>query len=433
MTNEVRVNTSMTLEDMGTELTTALGAAAEQFWQENPLQALIRSEELSRAEGQPQITPSGIRFPEPKERLDQSDAMKQVQDAGVDLEIGERGITKEALEILISRKREENKRQALIQSAPSGFWSGAAQFGTGLAVSLADPINIASAFIPVVGTARYTSMLAKAGSTVARAGVRARVGAASGVVGAIAVEPLVLLPMMQEQADYGLYDSFLNITFGGVLGGGLHAGAGAIGDVIAKASPQAKSDVLKAAVGQMMDEGQVDVSRVAQEHSSFRQAYRDAEIRKVIDTPDGEVNPRVKAEFDKALDEVVKRETSKFEAMNDEVARKALKDIEEGRPTKAMMDEAISIASKRVDDFKAEPQIPPKLKDVGVKEPLQVEELTPQNALTELDTETQDIFTALEESGEDLTGLRESVKELETKHTRDLEGIKAGIMCGIGQ
>lgn len=433
MTNEVRINTSMTLEDMETPFTTAIVATAEQFWQENPLQSLMRSEELSRAEGQPQITPSGVRFPEPKARLDQSTAMKKVQDSGVDLEIGERGVTKEALDILITRKREENKRQALIQSAPSDFWSGAAQLGTGLAVSLADPINIASAFIPVVGTARYTSMLANAGSTAARAGVRARVGAASGVVGAAVVEPLVLLPMMQEQADYDLYDSFLNITFGGVLGGGLHAGAGAIGDVIAKASPQAKSDVLKAAVGQMMDEGQVDVSKVAQEHTSFRQAYRDAEIRKVIDTPEGEVNPRVKAEFDKALDEVVKREASKFEAMNDEVAHKTLKDIQEGRPTKAMTDEAASIASKRIDDFKAEPQIPPKLKDVGVKEPLQVEELTPQSALSEMDTETQDILTALEESGEDLTGLRESVKELETKHTRDLEGIKAGIVCGIGQ
>lgn len=438
MTNEVRVNTSLTLEDMETPLGTALSASAEQFWKENPLPASLRQQELEEAQGGVGVfgphSQQPLFFTEEKSRIDQDNALKQVKEAGVSLEIGTEGISQEALDILITRKREEIKRQSLIQSAPSGFWNGAAQLGTGLAVSLADPINIGVSFIPVVGQARYTSMIANASGALGRAGVRAKVGAASGVLGAAVVEPFVLSAMTLEQADYDMYDSLLNITFGGVLGGGLHAGAGAIGDVIAKARPQTKSDILRAAVGQAMDEKPIDVSKVAEESKSFREAFRDLEISKAMDEAKvSEVNPKVKAEFDKALDEVTQRQVSKFEAMQDEAATKALKQVKEQGPSKAMIEEAAAIASKRIDDFKAEPQNPPQLNEIDIPEPKSFDDLTPSQALNEVELETNDIFTALEESGEDLTVIRESVKELETKHTRDLEGIKAGVLCAIGQ
>ena len=44
-------------------------------------------------------------------------------------------------------------------------------------VPLLDPLNIASAFVPVVGEARYANLLARAASPLGRAGVRAGVGA----------------------------------------------------------------------------------------------------------------------------------------------------------------------------------------------------------------------------------------------------------------
>ena len=44
------------------------------------------------------------------------------------------------------------------------------------------------------------------------------------------IEPIVYGVAQAEQADYGLMDSFLNVTFGTIIGGGLHVGIGALKD-----------------------------------------------------------------------------------------------------------------------------------------------------------------------------------------------------------
>lgn len=499
MTNEIRINRSMTLEDMDTELSTALGATAEQFWQENKVRALLRERELSKAEGDPIVTPSGIRY-QNKTKIDKKNAEKQIADARVDLQVGEQGITQEALDILIQRKREENKRQELIRSAPEGFWSGAAQLATGFAVSMADPVNIAAAFIPVVGTARYTSMLAKAQGVGGRAAVRLKVGAAAGIVGEALVEPLVLYPMLREQADYGLYDSLLNITFGGVLGGGLHAGAGAIGDVIAKASPQAKSDMLQGAVAQMLDEGEIDVSKIAESHDTFMSSWdelenqravfqaRDTEITTIIEelkqstasAPNRVERKQMLSELNnskRALDQareelkaVQAKSSKKFKkeglkksvAVNEAKAKVSelersvklneefvnsgeLMKADKADITRLQQDiiperfkERVAKAEQSVkrvtSTFKANPQQAPKQPELEIPE-TKVQEPTTQVA--EVETETQDILTAIEESGqfnpEELSSLRASLSEVEQTNVRDLEGIKAGVLCGIGQ
>ena len=50
-------------------------------------------------------------------------------------------------------------------------------------------------------------------------------------MGAAVVEPIVYGVAQKVQADYGLADSLLNITFGTILGGGLHVGAGKLKDL----------------------------------------------------------------------------------------------------------------------------------------------------------------------------------------------------------
>ncbi|HBM7739289.1 TPA: hypothetical protein LZ417_005308, partial [Escherichia coli] len=107
-----------------------------------------------------------------------------------------------------------------------------AQIAASLGASLLDPLNIASAFVPVVGEARYANLLARAASPLGRAGVRAGVGALEGAVGAAIIEPLPLLAAAQDQTDYGLSDSLANIALGGLLGGGLHTVGGAISDAL---------------------------------------------------------------------------------------------------------------------------------------------------------------------------------------------------------
>ena len=81
-------------------------------------------------------------------------------------------------------------------------------------------------FIPIVGQTRFASMVARAGLT----GARFRKGAMEGLVGIAAVEPLVYTAATREQSDYDLVDSLIAVTFGGVLGGGLHVGVGKLKD-----------------------------------------------------------------------------------------------------------------------------------------------------------------------------------------------------------
>lgn len=130
-------------------------------------------------------------------------------------------------------KQDELRRNDIINRGAGGLWQGAARLGVGLGASVVDPLNVLSAFVPVFGQARYAAMLANAGTGfLARAGVRAGVGGAEGLAGAAMLEPFVYGLSRAEQRDYTMVDSLANLAFGGVLGGGLHVGVGALRDRI---------------------------------------------------------------------------------------------------------------------------------------------------------------------------------------------------------
>ncbi|UHG99205.1 hypothetical protein [Pseudomonas sp. 7-41] len=162
--------------------------------------------------------------------LDAQAARDKVSGMGLDIKIPEQGIREGALDILIDRHREQAARQQVMTRANGGSFG--TQLAAGLAASLLDPLNIASAFVPVYGEARYAAMLGRAVSPLGRAGVRAGVGAVEGAVGAAILEPLPLLAAQQDQTEYGLSDSLANIAMGGLLGGGLHTVGGAVSDAL---------------------------------------------------------------------------------------------------------------------------------------------------------------------------------------------------------
>lgn len=224
------------LDDVVTGQFDAAEAAFNQAMFENPTNAARRINELNRAQDGDIISPAypayGIeeRRAEPETPLLSADqARARVKESGLAIVIDETGIREGALDILIRRKREERERQLVLENAPGSTLP--LQLLAGFAASAVDPINVASAFIPVVGEARYASMLANAGTRAARFGVRARVGAMQGAVGAAVVEPLILMASEQDQADYGMADSLMNVAFGTVLGGGLHATGGLISEM----------------------------------------------------------------------------------------------------------------------------------------------------------------------------------------------------------
>ena len=218
----------------------AFGAQAQAAWDTNPFAVGFRqlnylTEDLSSIAGL-------------SERVDQEAAQKEVASRGLDLKIPVGGMSRYELDMLQWLKQREIK-QNITAERTRGLLPNLAGFAGGLAGSAADPINIASSFIPFVPEARYAAWLARVGTNrLSRAAVRAGAGAIEGAAGAAVVEPLVYSGLTSEQRDYGLMDSFMNVAFGSVLGGGLHSLGGSIYDYRVSRALATFSDGLSAAI-----------------------------------------------------------------------------------------------------------------------------------------------------------------------------------------
>lgn len=161
-------------------------------------------------------------------------------------------------EILAREKRAELIRRDVIARAPGGFLPGAARFGAGLARAALDPLNVASAFVPVVSQARFAGLVARLGVS----GARVSRGVIEGAVGNALIEPLVAGLSIGQQRDYTLADSLVNVALGGVLGGGLHLGFGRISDFIAARRPETREALLRVSVAQVAEGRSVDLDPV---------------------------------------------------------------------------------------------------------------------------------------------------------------------------
>lgn len=196
----------------------------EQFavsFEENPIMAASRYLDLREDERTGQ-------------KLSADTARAKLKDAGMenDLTVSDAGITDAALTTLMERKQTEKRRQEIFARAEGGFIEGAQRFGIAAATTLADPLSAGLNFVPIVGQVRYARWLAEAGSSAGRVGVRAAVGTAEGVAGASLAEVPVYAMRTQEQSDYDMTDSLLNVAFGGVVGAGLHSTVGTAGEIL---------------------------------------------------------------------------------------------------------------------------------------------------------------------------------------------------------
>jgi hypothetical protein len=151
----------------------------------------------------------------------QEDLQQQYGDLGLTFD---RAMTDEEANHIAARKREEITRQAIIEAGPKGVLPGAARFGAGLAAMAVDPLEIATAFIPVVGPAGRAAAVGRFG----RVGGRAAVGVTEGFVGNLITEPLYYGLSRSQQLDYDMNDALMNVGLGAVFGGALGAGAGVL-------------------------------------------------------------------------------------------------------------------------------------------------------------------------------------------------------------
>ena len=242
-TDAPEVNPNLTLDDLPGTFGDAVGASAESALYNSPVWQLKRTWDDNQ-------TPGGL-------NLDYETARSKAKEAGVDIQIDPKGMTEGQLSMLIERKRFQARTQDALARGPHGFTAGAAYFMSGLGAAMLDPINLASAFIPVARGVGMAGDLALAGrlgeagaaaSTAGRVAARLRVGAVEGGVGQAMLEPLTAYRASQEQEDYGITDTLMNVGFGTVLGAVAHTGLGAIGDRIAYAERGRKAgDLLDAA------------------------------------------------------------------------------------------------------------------------------------------------------------------------------------------
>jgi hypothetical protein len=167
-------------------------------------------------------------------KVPSSVARERVKAEGLDkvLKIPDGDINTRALDIMINRARERHEREATVARGPDGLGAGALGVGTSFLVGALDPLNVATAFVPVVGELRYAKMMADAGGLAGRTGVRAATGAGSGAVGMAALQPLEAYAASQEGRDFTFVQALQNIGFGAALGGALHTGGGLLSDTI---------------------------------------------------------------------------------------------------------------------------------------------------------------------------------------------------------
>ncbi len=242
---------SHSLERLTTPFWDAIGAAADDAFYLNPVSAIGRILGLEA------------------ERLDLTDELVPAEELnerygalGLNFRRPER---MGAVAVIVRRKQEEIARRDALARASQDLGTQGALFLTGLAVSMADPINVASSFVPIVRASRMASWTARMGVT------RARVarGAVEGAVGATLVEPIVLAAALHDQSQYGLLDSLLNVTFGTILGGGLHAGFGKVSDYLGRTKFEAREGALRAAIAQTAEGRPVDVAPILRTDPRF--------------------------------------------------------------------------------------------------------------------------------------------------------------------
>ena len=137
-------------DQFSTDLSDVLAETAKDAWKYNPVSSAMRLYELNQSRD---VDEPLISFQE---------LNKKYKNSGIFFEQDEKQST---VDVLVERKKEERDRQSIIQRGPTGAIATTAKFGTAMVASMADPINLAMMFIPVVGQVRFASLVAKYGLT----------------------------------------------------------------------------------------------------------------------------------------------------------------------------------------------------------------------------------------------------------------------------
>lgn len=129
-----------------------------------------------------------------------------------------RDIRRNEADVIAAKKIREDAQRARLQQTNGDFMSGASSLLGGFAGAMLDPINIATAFLPITKLMPALKGLEAAGfwGNTALKGL-------DGLVMNSLVEPLPLWAAGIDQRDYTMTDSLMNVAAGGLFGAGIGA------------------------------------------------------------------------------------------------------------------------------------------------------------------------------------------------------------------
>lgn len=401
-------NPAMFLEEVPAAPSEVFGASAEQAMLDNPAQRIAteyqfyQSEKKAREEKQKMI---------PRE-----EAQGRATNMGLQINNLPDQISEDGFKILSDR---QYQRKIMDISSSSGD-SITAKLVGGLIGSLADPINVASSFIPVPGINGMTSALAKAGTNLfTKAYLRAGIGLVEGAAGGALLEA-ANIPLANKLGDeYGVSDSAFNILTGAIGGALLHPAFGLAKDVldprlahVTDMSPEAKGNYSQAVMAQALDDRPIskdliDVARAKE----LSQSYSNIEL-----------------ERNKALavgdEESIRFLDNQKKIIQNEMQEDVFKTLSK------LSDRDIENIQKRVDGGKGDRYLSPKeleAQDVELQE-------SPYNDIeSNLDTISQEEVLTLQENAKQMEVSVDKELELADQHVREVkefsDNVKAFAKC----
>ncbi|EHV3411448.1 hypothetical protein K0K19_001231 [Salmonella enterica] len=203
------------LSNVPSGLGESLLASLKQGFEEGPVISGIRFAQADMLANDPNSTV-----------ISKSDADTRLKEYGVkSINIPDSGVTQSFLDHVIDERKASLTKQQIAMAAPSGWIATPLNFTASLAGSMADPGNVALAFVPFAGEAKAATA---AGRFVERFVAGSKMGAAQ----ALATVPLTAQAAAAEGDDF-TYGNALESTFFNTMAGGLmHAGGGLIADAV---------------------------------------------------------------------------------------------------------------------------------------------------------------------------------------------------------
>lgn len=141
-------------------------------------------------------------------------------------------LNKSQLTSAINRQKRIQQDRAFADRAEDGFLNSLLVGGAGFTAIVADPTSFAGAGLRIMPATEYAALLATKTSIAGKAATRFGVGVGENVAVGAALEPAYYALNRSAGDEYGILDSAVNVGAGGLFGGTLNAGGGALGDAL---------------------------------------------------------------------------------------------------------------------------------------------------------------------------------------------------------